>query len=82
MGSLTEIRADRIRVLRHLRASEKELDTQVEKLERFLKRLIERKLKLPQMEDLLRILDMVKDCDKAMNKLVAAANLAVTGFKF
>ena len=82
MGSLTEIRADRIRVLRHLRASEKELDTQVEVLERFLKRLIERKLKLPQLEDLTRILDMVKECDGAMNKLVAAANLAVTGFKF
>lgn len=82
MGSLVEIRADRIRVLRNLRRAEKEVDTLIEVLERFLKRLLERKLKLPQLEDLQKILDMVSECDQAMNRLVAASALAVVGFRF
>jgi len=82
MGSLAEIRADRVRVLKDLRRAEKELDTRIEVLERLLKRLIERKLKLPQMEDLARILDLVTECDQAMSVLAKAATNAVIGFRF
>jgi len=82
MGSLAEIRANRVRVLKDLRRAQKELDTQLEILERFLKRLLERKLKLPQMEDLGRILDYVTECDKLMNGLVKSSTNAVIGFRF
>ena len=82
MGSLAEIRADRLRVLKDLRRAEKELDTRLEVLERLLKRLIERKLKLPQMEDLAKILDLVKEVDQQMSVLSKAATNAVIGFRF
>lgn len=82
MGSLTEIRANRIRVLKDVRRFQKALDTEVEKLERLLLRLLKRKLKLPQLEDLKIILEMVKKINQAMDLLMASASNAVVGFRF
>jgi len=82
MGSLTEIRQNRVRVLRDVRRQQKALDTELEKLERFLKRLLERKLKLPQFEDLTRIFDMVANLDGFMDDLVKSAENAMIGFRF
>lgn len=82
MGSLTEIRANRLRVLRDLRRAQKEVDTRVEKLERLLIRLLGRKLKLPQFEDLEVIIGLMQEIDVATSAMVQAGQNALIGFRF
>lgn len=82
MGSLTEIRQNRMRVLRDLRRAQKALDSQIEVLERFLKRLLERKIKLPQLEDLEKVFEMIATIDGFNEALVKSAENAMIGFRF
>jgi hypothetical protein len=70
MASIKEIRSQRIQGLKDLRKLQRTLDSKVEILERFLLKAVKWKEKVPDNDDLRKIVDMVGEIDRATNDLV------------
>lgn len=82
MASIKEIRTQRMGAIKDLRKLQRTLDTKVEVLERYLFTALKWKEKVPDQDDLEKVINMVTDIERATSDLVKGSTDMVVAFQF
>lgn len=73
MATPAQIRSERKSVLKQVRTQLNQLETQSEKLERLINRVLKVKKRLPDVDDATIILQSLRDMDKQLDNVLKSA---------
>jgi len=80
MGTINQVKRDRVEAFRQLKRTLKAADTSLEVAERFIERVIGRKNKIPTIDDLEKITNQLRTIDETVNTVVKLVGTLTTLF--